>query len=205
MKADLKKARRALSEQHDGLRTEFHALLEAAERTAGPDNWLDWVIGMRTMYVHRARRYQLYKVSVDAPLFDAAGTLVPVREQHLMLPNDPERSDIEVLLDKSGFPVLEERALTSMHGAFEATEYMVRTACQALGDAWAQRRRRPSSLEQPREQWPKGVGVRTPFAGFAPGESPFNPASLTSNLASLARLKAAALDRANRDRWDDFD
>jgi hypothetical protein len=205
VRADLKRARRVLSKQRDTLRTKFDALLHEAERAAGPENWLDWVVGMRNMYVHRPRRHQLYQVTIDAPLVHPDGRPIPVQHQHLQLPNDPERSDIEVLLDTSGFPVLEERALTSMHGAFDATDYLVKTACRGLRDLWERRRQEPELLEQPTEQWPHGVGDRTPFAGFAPGQSPFDPASLTSNAAFLTRLKAAALEDTVRHLWENFD
>ena len=212
VKADFKRARRALQKavandasKGGKLRQDFLSDLDEVIGSSGPDNWLEWVLGMRNTYVHRARRYQLVSVKIDAPLVGPDGNPFPVQTRRLQLPNDPERSDIEVFLDTSRDPILPEYVRTSVHGAFECTTELVRSSFVWLRNCWDQRRQDPQLLVQPRAQWPSHPRATTPFQGFGPAESPFDPGSLTANPAFLQRLRAASLDGTNRSRWAEFD
>jgi hypothetical protein len=211
IKADLKKARRSLSgtaqDNASGggqLKREFEEWLDECVNSVGPKNWLDWVLGMRNMYVHRGRRYQLISVKVDAPILGPDELPIPIQHHRLQLPNDPDRSDVEVFLDTKGVPILAEYADVSIDGAFRSAADLAKQVSSRLLRCWERRRKEPDLLTQPKEQWPKDPELRTPFSGFGHAEAPFNPSSMTSNPAWHRRLLAASLDAENRGRWDEF-
>jgi hypothetical protein len=213
LRADLAIARNELrkidSTSTDGARMQgrFAGKLEAVIVDAGPAGWLDWIIDMRNMLVHRGRRIELGGyVPIEPTLYgpDAQPLLRARRVSHL--PCDPGRSDVEVFLDVPKSFVLEEEAETTFRGVMDSTVALLETAAENLLELWQWRRNNRTALRQPRAQWLQGPSTNsTGFKGYAPGSLRLRRDMGILNPVTARRLRAAALDDAARPQWSRFD
>lgn len=194
----------------DGLQARAARRLVDAIGAAGPAGWDNWVLAYRNMLVHRGRRMWMNQL-VPA----GAGIVAPGGETlfspHVIpqLPNEPGRSDVEVLRDagEEAFG-LTENGWRTLEGAFHSTNDLVDTAAAILLETWRSRRSSPEALKQPGEQWSKAKPQEDDpgaFVGYMPGSVPANPRQLHANELLWKRLQAASLDDAHRHRWAAFD
>jgi hypothetical protein len=116
LRSGLVRARRVLGKAVEAtnppqLLLDAHARIEDGITGAGPEGWLDWTMDYRNMLVHRARRLELHLPETTAQLYGPRSEkLIRIRVVHL-LARDPDRSDIEVLLDVLHPPAFSEAAV----------------------------------------------------------------------------------------------
>ena len=174
-----------------GVRDEIERLL-----ASGASDWDQWSNDYRNMLVHRGKRTSLSWLKRDAHLVNAKGNLIVRAVPVQLLCTDPELSEIEAftLQDKVLF-VFNENGHVTITGLVRDVEALVEGVAQHLVSVWERRRANPQLLPQPvQRQWPKvRRRKRRNFAGYKPGETPFEMQALTVNPRYLDRLKAAAL------------
>jgi hypothetical protein len=212
LKSDLGKAQSAMTAlQANGSEArskqiEARTAFEASISGSGPVGWLDWVIALRNMLVHRGRRLSFSQLVPREPVRRnwMWRRVIRVRVVH-QLPRDAGRSDIEVFLDDQP-PVLTEDAPETVKGILRSTHELVERASQVMLEIWEWRRQNPAGLPQPRAQWPAGRALQAiSFQGYAEGTFPYDPSLLTSNLVLHRRMRAAALPDPVRHKWAEFD
>jgi len=218
LKADFDRVRRHFRKLtanvgSDGERVQaaFADKLEQLINLAGPPGWLDWELEFRNMLVHRGRRIELGQFIPREPmLFGPSGEPIPRIRVVTHLPRDPGCSDVEVLLESSKVSVLTsvltEDADQTLRGLFESTKLLIEDIAHALLEVWNWRRTHPSSLTQPREQWPGGLSAKsTGFPGYAPGSYQYTPNLGMTHPVIARRMTAAALYDKSRSQWETFD
>jgi len=210
--ADLVKARIAfqskkLSGSGGIIQDELSAHLESAIGRVGPAGWLKWTTDFRNMLVHRARRMEMLQAErKESPILDAAGRSIVRAETTIQLPRDPGRSEIEVMLHRANALVLTEAAQDTLEGVMASTLGLIADVTGALIDVWRRRRASPDILSQPKEQWPDGPSPETTgFEGYRPGSVVYEPRALVGHPILATRIRAAALDDAQRGKWNRFD
>jgi hypothetical protein len=180
------------------LQIELRDKLEATIERAGPKGWIDWLDSYRNMLVHRARRVEINKFETSAYVVDSGGRPIPHSRPVHMLPTDPDRSDIEAMVEHS-FPVLREEAAYTMSGVFGSVRFLVTEVARCLTDVWAARRANPSLMPQPREQWPdvriSGANV---FTGYSNKPVELAVTKIMMSTSGPRRLEAAALTTNKR-------
>jgi hypothetical protein len=184
-----------------GVRDEIERLF-----ASGASDWDQWSNDYRNMLVHRGKRTSLSWLKREAHLVDAKGNPIVRAVPVQLLCTDPELSEIEAftLQDKVMF-VFNENAQVTITGLVRDVEALVEGVAQHLVSVWERRRANPQLLPQPvQRQWPKvRRRKRRSFAGYKPGETPFEMQALTVNPRYLDRLKAAAVSADVGDRvWD---
>jgi hypothetical protein len=214
LKADFDRVRRHFRKLTTNVRSEgervqatFADKLEHLINLAGPPGWLDWELEFRNMLVHRGRRIELGQFIRREPmLYGPSGEPIPRIRVVTHLPRDPGRSDVEVLREPSRVSVLAEDADQTLKGLLKSTKSLIDGVASALLEVWNWRRAHPSSLTQPKEQWPEGVSTKsTGFPGYAPGFYQFNPDLGMTHPVIARRMGAAALYDESRSQWDTFD
>ncbi len=181
--------------------------LEEAICLAGPKGWLDWVLDLRNMLVHRGRRVERGQyLALESRLLGPDGHPILRAQRVGHLPRDPGRSDIEVLLDEPCHLVLHEEEACTLRGIIDSTIVLLEMVAKELSDLWRWRRTSPGELRQPVHQWPKGPSKHTTgFNGHAPGSLSFEPAMGIVNPKEERRFRAASVCDSSRDQWVDFD
>lgn len=212
LRTDLNEVRRRLAQlaQGTGASAEHVAFanwFDGTAKTVGPAGWIEWSLEMRNMLVHRGRRLEPVFVSPIAPalVFPAGARL---RVQHL-LPRDPGRQEIEVLRTTTNpFDAqLSEHADDTLDGVYKSLRELIEATMDRLLDTWRHRRGNPGRIPQPlHDQWPDvTAGPATGFGGYHPHSVQLPPAGVIAlNPADARRLVAAAVDDANRQRWQTF-
>jgi len=173
-----------------------------AIQDAGPLGWLDWLLSMRNMLVHRGRRLVTYNIR---PLGGGKLTIAVQSESdalvaEYLLPNDPQSTDADVwrLLgpDQS---LLTEPAVLTLGGCLRSVKFVVESVAEAATFLWESRRASPTIIDQPEMQWPIIAPPNsTIFSGYSPGASPVAPGSIESGAEFVNRLIAAGVTGANR-------
>ena len=139
-------------------------------------------------------------------IFGPDGRPVPRLRAISQLPEEPDRSDIEMLVDSSNPPVLTEDADRTLNGIFESTVRFINGTTAQLTNIWRTRRSEPDLLHQPPQQWPTGPSTEaTGFAGYLPRSVAYNPNQFRLNAQTFRRLKAAAVEDDARQKWATFD
>ncbi len=176
-------------------------------RSAGPTGWDDWVLGYRNMLVHRGRRLHLVKLApTGAQLHGPRGSMFVPVEPVPVLPNDPGRTDVEVLRDASAQHfLLTESCWETLEAATRSVWSVIENGSAALHACWVARRSSPESPSQPRQQWPTTEGRTPVFEGYAPGTVPFDATEFRTHPDFGRRMKAAALEDSTRGSWTSFD
>lgn len=209
LRADLITAERAIAKltgANDGERLQISAR-DAVRRSiaaAGPPGWDRWADHYRNMLVHRGRRTQKGGGDIIASsILDAKGDRIPRLRSFPLLPRDPVRSEVEVMLHLGTHDHLTEHGLVTMDGVLRSTLAFVTAASQELLDVWRTRRASPAMIEQPREQWKDVKPAEQPFGGYADGTVGTNFKQVHVSPSAVRRLRAAALTTDRRHLWDD--
>jgi hypothetical protein len=190
--------------------TQFQARLvadiAAALDAAGPPGWWRWASHYRNMLVHRGRRTRKGGGHVvESPIVNAVGQPVPRLRSFPLLPRDPSRSDVEVMLHLGDADHLTEDGLVTLAGILASTTAAVKSCASLLRTAWQQRRASPLLVLQPREQWRNVKTSAAPFVGYAPGTVGTGFRQVHVAPVAVRRLRAAALTSDLMDKWKKFD
>lgn len=170
-------------------------VLKAAE--AGPAGWLSWALAMRNLLLHRAGRLEIrhfYRPKRASEL-----------EYVLLLPRDPQLTEIEALLLGLGVRslVLQEHAGDVMAGLITRLNGLLTETCGALTDVWTARRADPALISQPEKQWKEMFPEKRPlssFAGFSV-QVPVPEGEMRVSAELGERLIAAKVMDGERDFW----
>jgi hypothetical protein len=192
VRTDLRVAKSHLSkaaQRHERL-VALDALLEEIEVGSGPDGWLDWLLNMRNMLVHRGRR--IISMSITR------GRCGIVEDFILILPKSPELTEVDAWVRAGSYT---RTQLHVSHKAFlqslSASVYAyVDGAVKALSELWCERRADPHLLEQPANQWRTSQEIIRPpvFNGYTDLAEPRFPMTELGVTNSVERrLKAAGL------------
>jgi hypothetical protein len=174
--------------------------------SAGPPDWWRWATDYRNMLVHRGRRTRKSGGHlVHSAIVDAGGRPVARLRSAALLPRDPSRSDVEVMLHLGNADYLTEDGLVTLQGVLASIKSAATGAAICLHDVWRQRRAAPSLILQPREQWKDVQPSAAPFQGFAPDTSGLGFGQLFVSPVAIRRLRAAALTAELREKWKEFD
>ena len=180
------------------------SILVAIERV-GPPGWLAWALDYRNMLVHRGRQMTMtHLLPEKSPILSATGLPTVYSRPVVLLPNDPGRSEVEVLLDApANHFMLTEDATLTVEGVYESTVQLVEAASLVLLDLWRRRRNSPSLLVQPKKQWER-IPATQPcgFAGYAPGTIEMAREGMHVHSLFYRRLLAAALTDPQRGEWE---
>ncbi len=183
--------------------------LERAIAEAGPPGWLEWLIDLRNMYVHRGRRLELAELrAVPSGILGPDGRPVIRTDLLPLLPRDPGWSDVQVFLKFAPARplVLTENAEVTLRGVLESTVRLLEQGGSLLLELWSRRRADPQLLPQPSQQWPAiEPSGASGFEGYAPNSAPVQPAAMTTHPDVVRRLRAAALSDDVRPQWSAFD
>ena len=187
-------SRRRAAPTTDGERLQQQFALQLTETIGhvGPVGWLDWVLSVRNMLVHRGRRMEIGQFVPREPVLrDARGRPILRARVITHLPLEPDRSDVDVHLEPNLPPVLTEDVKQTLEGAMGSVRALIEALGEQLAAAWEWRKAHPTELVQPSAQWPR-VGdearpnQQQPFAGYAPGSYAYAPgmSAATQTLSS---------------------
>lgn len=206
-RADLKKARATLRKSPNSIHAGFLTKLEDCLITSGPTGWVDWSIDLRNMVVHRGRRVHITQVVPrQVSLLGPDSKIIPRSTIAEHLPSDPCRSQVEAFLDSTRSPVLTEHAEGTLRGALSSTIDFIKKSARELNEIWALRRRNPTLLIQPMENWPIFPETnQTGFTGYKPGSTPYTPQEWRAHPDIHKLFTAGALSDDLRPQWDTFD
>jgi hypothetical protein len=177
----------------------------------GPTGWLDWLLNFRNMLVHRGRRIEIGQFVPRLPFVrDSRGRPIIRASVITQLPQEPDRSDVDVHLEPNIPPVLTEDVRLTLAGAMGSVRTLIESLAEQLIAAWDWRKANPNALQQPREQWPRlDAEARErrpqPFVGYAPGTHRYEPGQLMSHPRTMRKMAAAALFDHQRHQWPKFD
>lgn len=189
---------------------ETKAVTRIVEQT-GPAGWLDWLLNFRNMLVHRGRRIEIGQFVPRLPFLpDPRGRPIMRANVITQLPQEPDRSDVDVHLEPNIPPVLTEDVRQTLAGAMGSVRTLIEALAEQLIAAWDWRKANPDALQQPRAQWPRigdeaRAGRRQPFMGYAPGTHQYEPGQLMSHPRTMRKMAAAALVDHQRHQWPNFD
>ena len=179
--------------------------------SVGPAGWLDWVLSLRNMLVHRGRRIEVGQFVPREPvLCDASGRPILRSSVVTHLPLEPHRSDIDVHREPDLPPVLTEDVRQTLEGSMRSVCALVEALGEQLAAEWEWRKEHPARLSQPRAQWPRVSDPaipnrQPPFAGYAPDSHAYRPGMFVGHPDTGRRLRAAALMDNQRHEWREFD
>lgn len=192
-KKDNEKLFKSLGPLGDGQNEQVKAIRAIATSWAqsGPDQWLDWTLGMRNMAVHREHRGELI--------------IADQQKDHSykiwrMPASNPNLSNLQGF--RAGGDALQayhlhEDLLKTMEGITGSANAAVAASVQSLQTLWALRKAAPSLITQPTEQW-LGNRRAIAFVGYDPGSPGISKRSgLTLNPADWKRLRAGGLGSTN--------
>ena len=203
--------RPAAATEGEAYQHEFGQQLTRIINQAGPTGWLDWLLNFRNMLVHRGRRIEIGQFVPRLPfLRDPRGRAIIRANVITQLPQEPDRSDVDVHLEPNIAPVLTEDVRQTLGGSMGSVRTLIEALAEQLGAAWDWRKANPDALHQPRTQWPRiGHDARAnrprPFSGYAPGTHAYAPGQLMSHPRTAQKLAAAALFDHQRHEWQTFD
>ncbi len=184
---------------------EIYQRVQSSIEAAGPPGWHAWTLDYRNMLVHRGRHMVLSRLLPEkSPILSASGQPVVYARQVVLLPNDPGRSEVEVLRDAptNHFLLTEDGALT-VERVYESAVQVIEAASRALAELWRRRRASPSLLIQPQKQWEHLPATQScGFRGYAAGTVQVKGEAMFVNPLFGRRLQAAALTDAQRDEWE---
>jgi hypothetical protein len=208
-KADLGAARvaleKALKQQDDpgDLRRTLLAKMNESAASAGPPGWLEWANAYRNMLVHRGRRLNQNMLVPRHSLLRPDGSRIIRTEVVHLVMRDPERSDVETLVDGL-VGTLTEPAEVTLRELLKSTVWFTEEMARALLAAWEARRANPSRLRQPRQQWPDVPRPSGVFKGYEPGRVEVDPSAAMMGTSWVKRLKAASMDGDAKRNWKSF-
>jgi hypothetical protein len=133
---------------------EFGQRLTRIIDQVGPHGWLDWLLSFRNMLVYRGRRIEIGQFVPRLPFQrDQWGRPIIRANVITQLPQEPDRSDVDVHLEPNIAPVLTEDARQTLEGAMGSVRTLIEAVAEQLGAAWDWRKAHLDALQQPRTQW----------------------------------------------------
>lgn len=172
--------------------------------SSGPEDWFAWSNDYRNMVVHRGRRL-VYNQLIPKPRKSLAlKKPIFLTEAISMLPRDPSKTEIEILLDNAFEFVLTEKAETTFEGLIKSTVGFIDIIASELIKIWLIRRNQPLLIEQPSKQWILNRTRRVNFKGYSPNSVPFKADKIIGNPIMLKRMKSACLDSSEIHKWKEF-
>lgn len=170
--------------------------------SAGPSGWLDWLLDMRNMLVHRGRRLVTYNIRDlgAGNLIVAVPSPIDAVVADYLLPSDPQSTDADVwrLLGPDQSLLTEPAGLTIAE-CVRSVKAVIESVAGAATELWAARKLAPTLIEQPERQWPTVVAASsTSFRGYSPGASPVIAGTFSTGPESVDRLVAAGVTGNNK-------
>jgi hypothetical protein len=160
---------------------DLHALLER-HGNLPPDGWLDWLIGMRNLNVHRARKTHILLQRVrdtgqpQMIAFTAHPEEVAKKTARfdLHLRRRPDLPDMHDLIISPTVTDLwiNERATTTLPGVFKGVNDLIEDATRFLADWWQYARKWPNEFPPPVGKWELPSPPFLSFGGVAPSAAP---------------------------------
>ena len=175
---------------------------------SGPFGWLEWVLAMRNMLVHRPRLVGIGSVRVIGT--DIVAPSVPMHDRLRIvhhLPRRPERSVVESWLLGGGphHAYLDEDGGVTTERMLVATRELAEGLAELCQVRWTARRGNGNSQRHFTAQWPdRKTKSNLTFEGFSPGSDQFQGDTIMLHGTLGRRLRAAALlDDARTSVWAD--
>lgn len=204
-KADIQIARNHLKELSTVSTTpkeqiNFYSFLESSITDSGPEDWLEWAIQYRNMFIHRGRRIMHNQLlPCDIVLYDSHNQRIlrMTSTQHLAL--HPAKSDVEALIKEQS--ILNEDADITLKGIFNSCKELEERICEHLVVIWQERRNNKLIIEQPSSQWDTKIRP-CKFSGYKSDSTPIKTTKLIVNPIIGVRIRSASLDDTNRSLWE---
>jgi hypothetical protein len=170
--------------------------VRTAEREAGPESWLTWLLEMRNTEVHRGRRIAAWEPRVR----EFAGVSPMLIELRRQLPVSPELTEVEAWIESGSYEdsLFDAPLAQVARSLSRSVEAYVNAVCAELELLWLRRRSEPALLIQPPEQWNRRVrkASASVFRGYLAADNSQPGESLSELLAAdetAVRLAAAGL------------
>lgn len=204
-KSDIISAEKALARitaansQGEQLQLDFKAFLESVKQRSGPEDWFEWTMQYRNMFVHRGRRiiYNQMKPR-EVLLLDHLERIIPRATSSLHMATHPDKSDAEALIQNR--IVLNEDADVTFNGIFASCRNMLEVVTENLLSIWRERRANPTLIEQPADQW-SSLFKPCKFTGYTPNAEPLGADTMISHPVLRHRMLSASVDDAHRGLW----
>jgi hypothetical protein len=139
---------------------ELHSEMLRCENEAGPAGWLEWLMAMRHMLVHRGRRVSEYSIR--------QGDGGVVEGFFLRLPQSPELTDVQAWVYALGYVAsgFEASAVELLDELAKTTSKYLDEVARLLIALWLERKADPALIVQPSRQWRQGGGLIKPGPTF---------------------------------------
>jgi len=203
--ADMNNARAVLKKLLDDgtaggqFKIEFRDFLEDVIKKCGPEDWFDWTIQYRNMFVHRGRRLMMNHLTGRLPvLYDTRGFPIPRMTTTFHLAKHPDKSDVEATI--LGPTMLNEDAAVTLEGIVKSSRDLLEVACERLVSLWNERRKEPALIPQPISQW-NTTAKKCAFRGYKPETPPLPMQVFITNPNFYRRMLASSMDDAHRSLW----
>jgi hypothetical protein len=201
-KSDILSAERALEKikaaknPGEQLQLDFKAFLETVKADSGPEDWFEWTMQYRNMFVHRGRRITYNQLKPrEVLLLDHMERVIPRATSSLHMATHPDKSDAEALIQNK--IVLNEDAEITFKGIFKSCRDMLETVSERLVSIWQERRANPTLIEQPEAQW-NSLFKACKFTGYTPNAAPLGADEMIGHPVLKHRMLAASVDDAHR-------
>jgi hypothetical protein len=178
---------------------------------SGPGGWLIWIIDLRNMYVHRARRTvfsQIVKEQMVSKILNSKGD--PIAKSLKLIRRlafNPDNTDVEAWLQKKNYMMLNEEAGETLSKVMDSSLQFVSEILDYLLNLWIERRKNPQLRTQPNNQWrinKKGFDGNCDFEGYDPNKLPKFTKIFANRVMGKRMASASVLDH-NFNNWDKFD
>ena len=170
-----------------------------------PEGWLDWLLNMRNLNVHRAR--QTHTLLQRTRASDQPQLLVATAEPHEIhksmarfdmhlrrRPNLPDMQDF-ITTPKTSNLWVNETASTTIAGVYGSLNALIEEAAEWLASCWRHARKWPSYYPVPTQTWALGE-VASGFLGVAPSAQLF-PIG-TSHVGEVQAVRLALAEKLRR-------
>lgn len=186
----------SLMEESPGREAQVKAIraVATAFRQSGPEQWLDWTLGMRNMVVHREHRGEIVSADQQKDRSYLISRLPPAN------PNLSNLQGFRAGGDKLDDYYLHEDLGKTLVGIAGSVNAAVAASVVSLRALWDDRKMRPNLIVQPVEQW-KTNERPIAFGGYDPGgPSLSKKSSLTLSPTDWKRLLAGGVGTPNGNR-----
>ncbi|HKB68724.1 MAG TPA: hypothetical protein VKC61_22875 [Pyrinomonadaceae bacterium] len=181
------------------LQFDFTTFLETVKKDAGPEDWFEWTMQYRNMFVHRGRRIVYNQLKPrEVLLFDHMEQVIPRSTSSLHMATHPDKSDAEALIRNK--IVLNEDADVTFNGIFRSCRDMLEAVSERLVSTWQERRANPTMVEQPIAQW-NSLFKPCKFTGYTPNAEPLGADAMIGHPVLRHRMLSASVDDAHRNLW----
>jgi hypothetical protein len=204
-KSDIGIAERALAKitvprnSGEQIQFDFKTFLETVKRDSGPEDWFEWTMQYRHMFVHRGRRISYNQLKPrEVLLLDHMERVIPLATSSLHLATHPDKSDAEALIKNK--IVLNEDADITFNGVFKSCREMLETVSERLVSIWQERRANPTLIEQPIAQW-NSLFKACKFTGYITEAEPIGADEMIGHPVLRHRMLSASVDDAHRSLW----